>query len=72
MFVTEPLVVVMEITPEAAVAGTLNESVLALTVPKVVTLPPPTVTVGLGDCSLRPAPVTVTKVPTGPNVGEKL
>ena len=69
---TEPLVVVMEIRPDAAVAGILNESELALIVPKVVTVPPPTVTVGFGDRSLRPAPVTVTGVPTGPKVGEKL
>ena len=68
----EPLLVVMEIRPDAAVAGTVNESELGLTVPKVVTAPPPTVTVGFGDCSLRPAPVTVTVVPAEPNPGEKL
>ena len=68
----EPLVVVMEIRPDAAVEGTLNESELALTAPKLVTPPPPTLMAGSGDCSLRPAPVTVTIVPTGPKAGEKL
>ena len=57
---------------EVAVAGTLNESVPGEIVPNEVTVPPPTVTVGLGDFSFKPQPVMVTTVLGGPDVGEKL
>jgi hypothetical protein len=69
--ITEPLVVVTVMGPEVAVAGTLNVSVPAEIVPKEVTTPPPTMTTGPGDASFNPAPVSVTSVPTGPEVGEK-
>ena len=72
MLVIEPFVVVMVINPEVALAGTLNERVVGDTVLKLVTVPPPTVTVGLGDPSFKPAPVTVTSVPFEPEPGEKL
>lgn len=58
--------------PVVAVPGTVNESVPGLTVPKLVTVPAPTVTAGCGDCSFNPAPVTVTTVPIGPEPGVKL
>ena len=72
MLVVVPFVVVMVMNPEVAVAGTLNESVFGETVPKVVIVPLPTMTIGSGDLSFNPAPFTVTTVPLEPEPGEKL
>lgn len=68
----EPFVVVTMIGPDAAVAGILKVSVVGETVVKAVTVPPPIVTVGFGDFSFKPAPLTVTAAPGTPRFGEKL
>jgi len=62
----------MVMSPEVAVAGTLNESVFGEMVPNVTTAPPPTVTSGCGDFSFKPAPLMVTRVLGVPELGEKL